>query len=213
MFPNDEARDFPMREMRPINFHPSVTIPRMKSLSLDETFDGWQTAARLDGFCVTTSISSPTNSVTAYLGHDGINLYVGFRCSNDDLVAKATGRQNPVYSDDDVELLVQPAGNKQTFHFLTNVLGGQYDLIHDSGEGIPGWQAVGKRGEKEWIVQLAIPFKALGVTAPKPGDTWRILLGRGDRNKTGGGQNATGPPIPVPAFYSPNHFAPAVLGD
>ena len=35
------------------------------------------------------------------------------------------------------------------------------------------WEAVARVNANEWVVEVAIPFAALDVEGPKPGQTWR----------------------------------------
>ena len=126
--------------------------------------------------------------------HDGENLYIGVET---DLPAAKTfvetGRDSSCFRTDCIDMLVDPSGMRDNYyHFIWNPVPNSY---HDSAKGLfedpldpryaddwAGWQGDWKyenvRNGDTWLTMAIIPFKTLGVSAPKPGDTWAFNIGR-----------------------------------
>ena len=85
-----------------------------------------------------------------------------------------------------VELFVHPTPSDESpiyYHFL---VGATPNAIMDLRQGFDGpasqstsWDAPGfrygfndDRAKKQWIIEMVIPFKDIGATAPKGGDVW-----------------------------------------
>ena len=133
--------------------------------------------------------------------YDATNLYLGFEC--DEPLAerlasgwwKSHGRDGRIYSQDCLEILVDPVGDLgQYYHFICSAMpdsiydaafGLHKDPIHpmysksDNGWNGP-WSCKGSidAGAKRWSVEIAIPFKTLAVQAPSKGSIWKMNLGR-----------------------------------
>jgi len=133
--------------------------------------------------------------------YDANSLYLGFECDEpfaDRLASgwwKSHGRDGKIYSQDCLEILVDPIGDlAQYYHFICSAmpdstydaaLGLHKDPIHPlynksdrdwNGE----WTYRGRidAEAKRWSVEIAIPFKTLGVQAPDKGSIWKMNLGR-----------------------------------
>lgn len=126
--------------------------------------------------------------------HDEENLYVGIES---DLQASktfaATGRDSSCFRTDCIDLLVDPSGMRENYyHLIWNPVPNSF---HDSAKGLfkdpldpryaddwSGWNGEWKyenvRNGDTWLTMATIPFKTLGVSAPKPGDTWAFNIGR-----------------------------------
>ena len=126
--------------------------------------------------------------------HDGENLYIGIE--SDLSAAKTfaeTGRDSSCFRTDSIDMLIDPSGMRDNFfHFIWNPVPNSY---HDSAKGLfedpldpryaddwSGWQGEWQyenvRNGDTWLTMAVIPFKTLGVAAPKPGDTWAFNVGR-----------------------------------
>ena len=117
-------------------------------------------------------------------------LYVAASCDEplgDRITAEITEYDGPVYTDDSVEIFLDPEGAGAGYAQLAvNTLGTRFDA-RQLGERLltrwyitggprqaswdPTWAAKARVEEEGWIVELAIPFEYLGGT-PRPGDTW-----------------------------------------
>ena len=95
-----------------------------KPLTLDGKLDEavWQKAVKFDKFFTHNTTRAAQAGTEVYLLYDNSNIYLGFKCFQDrPAKAKATGRTGKVYSDDSVEMMIDPnATENRYFHFLTN---------------------------------------------------------------------------------------------
>ena len=133
--------------------------------------------------------------------YDDENLYLGFACEEplaERLASgwwKSHGRDGRIYSQDCLEILVDPVGDlQQYYHFICSAmpdstydaaLGLHKDPIHPlynkSDAGWDGaWTYAGTIDVDagRWVVELAVPFESLGVQPPAKGSLWKMNLGR-----------------------------------
>jgi CubicO group peptidase (beta-lactamase class C family) len=94
-------------------------------------------------------------------------------------------RDDPlIRKDDHIELVIDPSGRGKDRHqFVVNLAGVRYDARRGDVKWDADWSVVVGCREDEYGVEFRIPFEALGVTAPRPGDVWalNVLRGRGTR--------------------------------
>ncbi len=133
--------------------------------------------------------------------YDERNFYIGFECDEpfaERLASgwwKSHGRDGRIYSQDCLEILVDPIGDlQQYYHFICSAMpdstydaarGLHRDPIHPLYDKIDtGWDGVWRYAgttdvdAERWTVELAIPFETLDVTAPDKGSLWKMNLGR-----------------------------------
>ncbi len=95
-------------------------------------------------------------------------------------------RDDPLIRKDDlIELVLDPTGQgKDRRQFATNLDGVQYDALRGDVKWDATWTTAVGFGDGEYVVEFRIPYEALGVPAPKPGDKWgmNVLRGRGPRD-------------------------------
>ncbi len=132
--------------------------------------------------------------------YDDQNIYVAFECV-EPLIEKLEsslrphGRDGDVYAQDCVEVFADPMGHgDRYYHFICSALpdstfDGALGLCAGPADPLAGkedaswngdWSYVGRmdREEKRWSVEMAIPFKTLGVPPPTQGTRWKMNLGR-----------------------------------
>ncbi|NQT19802.1 MAG: carbohydrate-binding family 9-like protein [Planctomycetes bacterium] len=141
--------------------------------------------------------------------YDERALYIAVECKDSDIWSTFTQRDDPVVLEEAAVIYVDPLGNgRDYFGFHINPLNALVDLKRRSGtlETRPriwrqwkSWNGEGiehavhvdgtvnKRGDVDngWTVEIALPFDALGVR-PRPGDQWRVQVGRMNRPRMGG---------------------------
>jgi len=188
----------------------------------------WKYAAASTGF-VDLGGTLTKDDTVFYVTYDAENIYLAFRST----VAgkpktEATKRDGAVYSDDAMEIRLAPDSGRPDyfFVFIGNSTGTMYDAIgndaswngdwiiknqvKDSGETIAGVLTFSK---SIWTSEIAIPFKSLGVSAPKDGALWRVNFHRdwnvatreeGESGKEMGKWTSWSPP--VSAFNNPQGF-------
>lgn len=163
---------------------PMVRVPLLKDAS--PTVDGnldepaWRAAAAVpvrtgsDGFPY-------QHSCRALLTRDTDALYIAFAAPvlGHPPVTTASQRDGKLWEDDSFELLLwpDPKAEGKRYQIIVNSRGVTYDAEgHDAGWN-PALQAKGHVDEKQWTVELRLPFADLG-RAPKADASWRANLCR-----------------------------------
>jgi hypothetical protein len=134
----------------------------------------------------------PSFPTEATLTWDSTYLYVAFACTDDAPKPRFTRRDDPVWDDDAVDVLLDPDGDGRRYAEValnsSNVVADR--LVIDSSSISSSdleWNLVGlktavRRHHAGWVAELAIPWSALaaaGVTgAPKSGSQWAAELYR-----------------------------------
>ena len=147
--------------------------------------------------------------------YDRSALYVGIECdepSPDKIVASVTEHDGTVYSDDCVEIFLDPAGDGRYYHhFCINTKGVWYDdycadygLVQSRLWEYPLEVATKVDGDgKVWRVEVRFPFAAL-VLKSDAGRTWAWNVTR-ERQVTGATELSTWSPLKG-NFHSPKLF-------
>ena len=128
----------------------------------------------------------------AWVSYDDDNLYVAFRNSEPlmkQLVVSGESRDSSVPSGDSVEISIQsPSQASEVFHFILGPSNVQWDAVDKDKSSDttfnPNWKSATTRGENEWTVEAAIPWRELKMEAPKPGTMLRANLARQRLAKT-----------------------------
>ena len=202
--------------------NPLITIPRV---SLAPTIDGvlspgeWSSAARIPYF-VTVRGEIPDQPTTAYVCYTDRALLVAFECREDmmpQLKAKVINHDEVVWSDDSVELFIQPGSSLPYYHIAANSLGTTYDAVNprimeSDKTWEPGLKVAASKGDSAWFVEIAIPIADLGVKSVRPGDSWRMNL---CRERKAFAENSSWSPLRAgeATFADPERFGTIVFGD
>ena len=180
-------------------------IPRLaKAPVIDGKFDdeAWKgvKAQALFEICM-GAIAAPTR---VKMGYDDRNMYFAVECDEplmEEMVVQEYKRDGFVWRTECVELLFDPeAEGAKLLHFIasptkTGVYDGRRGYIDDPLHPLvlrnredaswdPEWRhafAIDKTA-KRWTLEIAIPFKSLGVPPPVEGERWRANIAR-ERNK------------------------------
>lgn len=165
---------------------PAIEPPEIDGKVDEKT---WQYAQCLTGLRDYHKANGPfvPLQTTAWLAYDADNLYVAWRCdlAADRPVGEARPKDGPVFNDESVEFLfLSPAQPETLFHFIGNAYGSIYDEKLETGSerdrkwSGPWVYCVNVVPARYWEGELRIPFRPLGLTAPKTGETWRMNLAR-----------------------------------
>lgn len=127
----------------------------------------------------------PAHPTAVLLGRDQDNLYIAFDCSEPEPAkikrqfTHIEERDNAIYSDDCVEILLDPLGADTSagYHFAVNSAGIFYDALAGNPAFDSHLKAVCRTEADRWIAEVAIPFADLGVT-PGGAELLKINLGR-----------------------------------
>jgi len=132
---------------------------------------------------------------------------------DDALVLKDFARDGAVWTDECVEVLVDPFGSRDVYFHL--IAGAKAGVVYDEAVGLiadplnpkfrkpdSDWNAKGvetssRRANGRWAIMIRLPYADMGAKAPAPGDVWGVNFCRTwDFNK--GGEKTTS------AFWNPN---------
>jgi hypothetical protein len=154
------------------------------------------------------------------LACDDRALYVGIVVNEprpDGVEGEPRKRDGDVWRDDDIELFVDATFDRSTYHQFAlglkhNV---QFDCIGGPRHGNFGdikwngeWQSATKVGNGAVAIELAIPYKTLGVGPPRTGDKWGLNLCRNrvGKGKKDGKSEMSAWCITYKGFHVPSHF-------
>lgn len=144
-------------------------------------------------------------------------LYFRFTCKDDYVRATMTRRDDPIYKEDVVEVFLSPTGSLIEYkEFELSPRNVQFDA-HIRNEGrvavdtawdAPGWRTeVFRAGEQgDWTCVWELPFAALRVGSPRPGDVWRMNCYRIDRGKDREDLYLAWSPTGAKNFHIPQRF-------
>ena len=201
------------KEIRPLLTQETIEIDG----HLNE--DAWVEAQVIDDFTQQSpDEGKPTTERTEVrMVYDAGTLYIGFECSDSEpekVVANEMRRDGQLWQNDNVYVMLDTYGDKrQCFFFRTNALGALSDTaVTDGGENLNGswdciWKAAGRRHDKGWTVEIAIPFNQLRYKK-KDSMVWGVNFGRNIARK-----NETTQWIQVPRSESwPGTYHPTYQG-
>ncbi|MBP5640800.1 MAG: hypothetical protein J6X55_15065 [Victivallales bacterium] len=148
----------------------SVVIPTCSVVPvIDGVLDDacWKNAGKIGDFQLISG-GKPEKQTTAWFTTDGVNLYIAVECDEplmEHIIANVKANQGPVYSDDCVEIFLDPAHKgKDYMQICVNSLG--YNFVTSSkGNWKPQLKTAGHCDKDKWSVEVAIPLKSLGQRA------------------------------------------------
>ncbi len=147
----------------------------------------------------------PAAATIAFIGRDATSIIfnvICFESKMDKLAANAKTRDSQAWSDDCVELFIQPKGWKDYAHVVVNSVGTVFDeLTRDVSWNADAIKAVCKTAADRWTATVSVPFAALGG-APKDGDEWRVNI---CRSRVATPELSTWSPS-VGGFHNPSAF-------
>ncbi|MCP4639869.1 MAG: DUF4091 domain-containing protein [bacterium] len=169
----------------------AVDVPLVVGRMAHPTIDGrvnpeeWSAAGAVDGFVENLKNTAAKAQTRAWVGHDDTTLFIAMVCEEPlpgNIAERAfDGRQDPpIWVNECVEVFLNPQGDRAShMHFLVDILNQRHDALGSDFHGFnPDWENAVWRGATEWSAEIAIPFLALGVEAPTPGDVWYANLCR-----------------------------------
>ncbi len=186
-----------------------ATSPIALNGALDEA--AWQAATPLRRFVISTDGRRAPRDVEARLVWDDEALYVAFDVDDDDLVASFTQRDDPLYTEDVVELFVDHDGDGRDYVELeVSPRGTLFDarfpsyrkaLDHSKRWNLKGFQAAVSARDGGWRAELRVPFEGLPGGRPSAGTRWRAHLYRIDQHPDGSGHYSAWSPPLKPDFH------------
>ena len=149
--------------------------------ALDEA--AWKSAVAMSGF---VRGPDPAEVKTRVLvTYDKANLYVAVVCqepNTDKLDTDTTERDGEVWTDDCVEIHIDPSNEKQGttgyYGFFVTPKNVVYDRTEDGNWSSAEWKSGARVVDgKGWVAETVLPFKMMGV-APKAGHKLGVMVAR-----------------------------------
>lgn len=151
----------------------AMTCPKLREqIVLDGALHEpcWRTPPQVTQFVRNDGKGPAGQQTRAWAAYDLATLYIAVACAESEpatIVARQDADGGDVWWDDSVELYLDRGHGHQTFRqFVVNAAGSKHPA--------EGWQAVTKRTESGWTVEIAIPLPV----PPEPGDMWGLNLCR-----------------------------------
>ena len=211
---------------------PTLDVQRAEGLTIDGELDetAWRQARPTGAFVNTMDGSRGAFGVTAKALWDDENFYVAFVVDDDYLKSEFTGRDDHLWEQDAVEVMLDPGGDAQNYFELqvsprNQAFDTRYDRPRNPGPiGHADWNAeirsaVKLRGtldddeaDEGYTVEMAIPWEAFATgnppaSRPNPGEVWRGNFYVMDAREEEGQQRAAGwSPPRVGDFHVPSRF-------
>jgi hypothetical protein len=166
---------------------PALAVPRTGGpIRIDGELDepGWAAAARTGAFRDARGEPARPFSEARYL-HDGEHLLLCLYAADDDIRARVTAHDGPVWIDDAFALRLTPRRpGAQTYLVDISARGVIMDARRGPGDTVdPSWEsgirvAVDRDGtlddpsdeDEEWVVEAALPLRSLGIGPETPID-------------------------------------------
>ena len=142
----------------------------------------WQKATVVTDF-KTPDGKTPKAKTRLLLAQDADNLYIAVECFETEAGLKNLKADvkdhdgDDIWTDDDVELFIDPAGKRSTYYqIIINPKGATFDAFFETAGSPdkswdPKYQSAAKVGKESWIVEFAFPWAAFNRT-PKLDATW-----------------------------------------
>lgn len=145
--------------------------------------EGWGNAAGIERLHkVGAPRENPSRATEVYLTIDAENLYVAFRCGEpfpERRKRSAKGRDLDGIGDDDtVSVQLQPGDDARSPYYEVTVTSTGAVALTQHGSKPKAWNAGGIQAAVRdalggWVVEVRVPFKALGRGTPEAGERWR----------------------------------------
>jgi hypothetical protein len=167
-------------------------FPVRGKLSIDGRLDdeAWQAAEPVTDFFQRETFegipaTEPTHVSVLY---DDENLYIGFRCFDDDPdrpLARTMFRDENIAADDAVAVMIDSYNDQRSAVFLaTNANGILFDMLQNGEESSTRnldwdtvWYARGSQTADGWEAEMVVPFQSLRFDPPEDGD--EVVFGIG----------------------------------
>ncbi len=142
----------------------------------------WVQGGVMDRFMAIDGTRFAEAPTTARVLHDSAGVYVAVRCAEpmmEQVQANAVAGGGQVWTDDCVELFIDPDGDGKAYtHLIINAAGVTQDNFPGERAVTHQWRAAAARGVGFWSVEAFIPYSDLEISPPAPGQCWRMNVCR-----------------------------------
>lgn len=193
---------------------PEATVPLLaRPPVIDGTpgEDEWRGATVLPDFVAMDGSRALTQRTVCRLAQTPYGLCLAFECYDHEVAGvrrEVTERDGPVWTDDCVEVFLDPQGTRRDFlHFIVNAGGVQYDERGADPAWDRYWTARTAVAPGLWTAEIMIPFASLDLTgACPPGATWSGNFYREYPGRGGVPQELSGWSPTFAGFAATAHF-------
>ena len=144
------------------------------------------------------------------MGYTSQSLFIGVRCEEPDIerIKAELGDTGPLWTEDSVEIFIQPAGRQEYFQFIVNAVGSRYN---DTGVRDIGsmFEAQAHVGRDYWSIEVKISLKVFKAV-PVKGEKWAINI---CRNILSGGPSHTTWAYLDGVYHEPKNFGKMLFAD
>jgi hypothetical protein len=166
----------------------TAKIPHLNPSEAEPVIDGklndaaWKNAVSLGPF-VSFAISKRKElygPTMARMIYDSNALYIVFDCNdpNMKLVTKPQFGEHENWSGDAVDIIITEANDKSYYHIRIDpdndrwdaLTAAGYDIFGDDSSWTGTFKSAVQKGGSAWVVEMAIPWSTLKMSAPKPCD-------------------------------------------
>lgn len=189
-------------QTRPVPPIPRYEVKRaMSRISIDGKLDdkAWAAAGTIELMFPWESQTGAKQKTLARLLWDDDNLYVSYECEDADITAQITERDGPVYTDDAVEIFINPKPSQTNLYLglEMNVRAVLYDYLRADPQylfkklNLQGVQlatnidgTLNMTGDKDrgWSLEVSVPWANFEELSRRPqeGTVWAANLNRWD---------------------------------
>ncbi len=196
----------------------------------------WREARSSRPFVHTLNGTLAEPRATVRLAWDDARLYVAFEVADDFLVSEYTERDQHLWKQDAVEIMLDPDGDgRNYFELQVSPRGVVFDTRYDTRRvpkpyGHVDWDShaeaavhiegrIGDEATDEgYTVELALPWEAFAVgqppaTRPRPNQSWRMNFYVMDKRRDGAQRAVAWSPPRIGDFHVPTRFGRVVFRD
>lgn len=213
----DRGREYPVPAVAPVI-----------AIDGDAGDPGWREAAWSPRFVTAKGGREVPGQARAKLAWDRDNLYVLVEVVDPAVFSPYSGRDDPLWKADVVEIFIDADRNRRGYVELqVNPRGAIFDAFFPVGRAqkhhfewssrmraavrVDGRADKTGSGDRGWVVEMAIPHgdvvgmaEDMAVTIPpEPGDRWNLNVVRVDKPEDAGISAATWNPITIRDFHAP----------
>lgn len=153
------------------------TLPPPQIVDGDLSDPSWEKAFKTPAFTAATEGATITEPTCAYAYMTADALYIAYKCEFNDYAAreKLVAESNNAFQGDCIEVFIDAGDTGNYAHFAVNV-GGEVFKSGFCGDV----KATVQLHEKNWTIEIEIPFSSLKLTGGVFSKDWKMNLCRGN---------------------------------
>ena len=171
---------------RPVRCGWTTRTPVIDGILNDESWMDFTNSGIADNFVKFTEMSPASVKTKVWMTRDKDNLYIAVDCEEpllDEVAAEQVEGEIDYQKDDMVEFRLSAPGQGTHFNQLMVTASGQmmhcWFSVEEGGVAVYeqiDWEAKTSSIPGHWYVEMAVPFKALGVEPPQSGEQWQMNI-------------------------------------